>query len=150
VELIPLEARDILLYYGGAIVLGLLLFMSVGRRRKGMRLRLRGGHGKPHSVEPAQQENLFHIKGSQAQSPQKFSHIQPPGERPLNVVFNYNGHSWDAYEVLGLPAGSSPEKVELAYREALKKVDRGSKHFLEAAFRAIQTEWKIFKAAGGG
>src|SRR5690349_4462282 len=28
-----------------------------------------------------------------------------PKMKSLNVMFNYNGHSWDAYEVLGVPAG---------------------------------------------
>jgi hypothetical protein len=63
---------------------------------------------------------------------------RPRVERPLNVVFNYNGHSWDAYEVLGLPAGSSLEKVEQAYQAHLASVDAGSRPFLEAAYAAIK------------
>ncbi|MGZ3721897.1 MAG: hypothetical protein ACXVA9_03130 [Bdellovibrionales bacterium] len=145
--MIPAEARDILLYYGGALGVGLLIFMSVGRKRKGMRLKLKGSVHQRVSETP--HEKVFNISGPQAQPQtlEKFSHIQPGGERPLNVVFNYNGHSWDAYEVLGLPAGSSPEKVDEAYRSSIKTVDAGSRSFLEAAYRAIQTEWKMFKAA---
>jgi len=142
--LIPAEARDILGYYGAALGVGLIIFLAAGRKRKGMRLKLKGS--TKSSMNPSQFENVINIKG--AQSPEKFSHIQSSGERPLNVVFNYNGHSWDAYEVLGLPAGSGPEKVEQAYREALKTVDAGSRSFLEAAYRAIQAEWKSYRAAG--
>lgn len=62
------------------------------------------------------------------------------GSRDLNVIFNFNGHSWDAYEVLGLPAGSSPDQVETAYRMALEKVDESSKEFIHTAFRAIKAK----------
>ena len=145
--MIPAEAREILTYYGAALGFALLLFVSLGRKKKGMRLRLKGGSTPPPKMAEPERENIFNIGGSQSQSPEKFSHINTQGERPLNVVFNYNGHSWDAYEILGLPAGSAPDKVEHAYREALKSVDAGSKSFLEAAYRAIQSEWKIYKQA---
>lgn len=130
------QAREILLYYAALTVLTLLLIL---RRRplKGMRLRLRGPR-----------EQTLRVDG--ATPPEAFSHIRPTGERPLNVVFNYNGHSWDAYEVLGLPAGSSPEKVEQAYRQGLNHLDKSSHHFLEAAYAAIQTEWQNYQKAGAG
>ena len=65
-------------------------------------------------------------------------------ERTLNVFFNYNGHSWDAYEVLGIPAGSSREATEEAYRIALGKVDEESRVFIDCAFKAIvvQNNWQ--------
>jgi hypothetical protein len=61
-----------------------------------------------------------------------------PGSRELNVIFNYNGHSWDAFEVLGIPAGSSPDRVENAYTDACTRVEQESRPFLEAAYRAIK------------
>ena len=129
--LIP-EAKEIFLYYGAAVALALLFFLR-RRPRAGMRLKLRGQTEAQKAVPPPIE---------------LFSHIQLPGERPLNVVFNYNGHSWDAYEVLGLPAGSSPDKVGLAYQLALNGVDVESRPFLAAAFAAIQREWVVFRAAG--
>jgi preprotein translocase subunit Sec63 len=59
-------------------------------------------------------------------------------EKSLNAVFNWNGHSWDAYEILGVPAGSSAEAVDQAFREACTKADAESLPFLEAARAAIQ------------
>jgi hypothetical protein len=144
----PPEAREIYFYYGGVVFLSLLLFVLAGRKRKGMRLRLKGGTRAP-PLEDAEPDNLIHLHGKSDQTPTRFSHVQPAGERPLNVVFNYNGHSWDAYEVLGLAAGSSMEKVEHAYRASLESVDVGSRPFMEAAFHAIQAEWKSYKSAGG-
>jgi len=145
--MIPAEARDIFFYYGGAIFVLLLLFMLAGRRRRGMRLRLRGSM-RSQNISGDQNDNLIHLHGKKDRTPDGFSHVQPRGERPLNVVFNYNGHSWDAYEVLGLPAGSSMEKVEDAYRDALRSVDPGSRGFMEAAYQAIHAEWKSYRSAG--
>ncbi|MFM6928999.1 MAG: hypothetical protein ACKOX6_11080 [Bdellovibrio sp.] len=55
----------------------------------------------------------------------------------LNVMFNYNGHSWDAYEVLGVPAGASIKTVTEAYQTALRRSDKSSMEFLETAYMAI-------------
>ncbi len=61
--------------------------------------------------------------------------------KDLNVIFLYNGHNFDAYEILGLPAGASLEMAQKGYQLALQK--NGSDHlFLEAAFRAIQDNKK--------
>lgn len=55
----------------------------------------------------------------------------------LNVIFNYNGHSWDAHEVLGVPAGAAMPAVTAAYQNALKKADPASYGFLETAYKSI-------------
>ncbi|HWU42956.1 MAG TPA: hypothetical protein VN132_05940 [Bdellovibrio sp.] len=57
--------------------------------------------------------------------------------KSLNVIFNYNGHSWDAYEVLGVPAGASIPTVTEAYQTALRRCDKTSVEFLETAYKAI-------------
>ncbi len=77
----------------------------------------------------------------------RLGQVNRPIERPLNVVFNYNGHSWDAFEVLGVPAGSSYEKVIEAYHAALNSVDATSRPFIHAAFQAIEMHVEAFKAA---
>lgn len=61
----------------------------------------------------------------------------PMNEKSLNVIFNYNGHSWDAYEVFGLPAGSANSEVQKAYQLALKSCEPDSREFLETAYLAI-------------
>jgi len=57
--------------------------------------------------------------------------------KELNILFNYNGHTWDAYEVLGLPAGASLVDVTKAYQAMLKSADPESHEFLETAFKSI-------------
>lgn len=59
-------------------------------------------------------------------------------ERVLNAVFNYNGHSFDAYEVLGLPAGARGLAVEEAYQRELKKHQPGSHEFIETAYQVLR------------
>lgn len=57
--------------------------------------------------------------------------------RMLNVLFMWNGHSWDAYEVLGIPGGSSLDAARAAYERAAARADRETLPFLQAALDAI-------------
>jgi hypothetical protein len=62
-------------------------------------------------------------------------------ERGLNVIFQFNGHDFDAYEVLGIPAGSQWPAVEVAYEKMLKKFagePAGSDEIYHHAFNAIR------------
>ena len=56
--------------------------------------------------------------------------------RQLNVFFNWNGHTWDAYEVLGVPAGAARETVIQAFHQCRAK-SPDSTAFLQAATDAI-------------
>lgn len=58
---------------------------------------------------------------------------------PLNVIFNYNGHSFDAYETLGVPAGSSWEAVRDSFEQNVAGSDETSREFYLAAFNAIKS-----------
>lgn len=60
-----------------------------------------------------------------------------PKTKTLNVLFLYNGHDWDAYEVLGLPAGAGLATVTERYQQMIKDSDEGRREFLEAAYSAI-------------
>lgn len=60
----------------------------------------------------------------------------------LNVIFMFNGHCWDAYEVFGLPAGSSIEQVKIKYDELHSQSDEGQKQFLLLAYSSIQDKIK--------
>jgi hypothetical protein len=58
--------------------------------------------------------------------------------RVLNVLFLYNGHDWDAYEVLGIPAGASLPLVTEKYQKLVQEaLDQGQREFYEAAYQAI-------------
>lgn len=59
-------------------------------------------------------------------------------EEELNVYFNFNGHMWDAYEIIGVPAGTPQSDVEMAYLKCRTRIDEESKEILEMAYEAIQ------------
>ncbi|MBK9321561.1 MAG: hypothetical protein IPM97_01145 [Bdellovibrionaceae bacterium] len=71
---------------------------------------------------------------------QQFLDDAPASAAPakeLNILFIYNGHSWDAYEVLGVPAGANLVDVTSAYQKMLRTADPESHEFLETAFKSI-------------
>lgn len=89
-----------------------------------------------------QQEVKSEVTRSRYSHPryQKYLEEAPIGageSKELNVLFNYNGHTWDAYEVFGLPAGASLVEVTRAYQQVLKTADPDSHEFLETAFKTI-------------
>jgi hypothetical protein len=70
------------------------------------RLNLRTSQPKSHEVitlNPSTQKAITQTQGKM---------------RSLSVIFNYNGHTFEAHEVLGLPAGADLEQIQSAYRKA--------------------------------
>lgn len=81
----------------------------------------------------------------QKQSTLNFSKNKLPGPQgdsgeahSLNVFFNFNGHSFDAYEALGVPAGSTVEEIQRAFQRSIQGSDTASRDFFTAALNAIQ------------
>lgn len=140
-----MQPKEFMMYYAAFIAVA-VLFVMRRKPRKGMRLRLRGQTGPKAATGKDYEHMASELRGSI--SPDNVTPIAQKGERPLNVIFNYNGESWDAYEVLGLPAGSSQERVEAAFNDSMGRVDDKSKPFMLAAYDAIQSQWRLFKASG--
>ena len=61
-----------------------------------------------------------------------------PEERVLNVIFQFNGHDFDAHEVLGQPAGCSLKQAEAAYVQLSNTTDEDSAEFYKMAYDAIR------------
>ncbi|KHD89413.1 MAG: hypothetical protein OM95_03325 [Bdellovibrio sp. ArHS] len=102
----------------------------------------RGGSRRPTQLNMAAKDSAPSLITSE-EPPQT---LEPSRRHPdvehkkvksLNVMFNYNGHSWDAYEVLGVPAGASIKLVTEAYQTALRRCDRESIEFIETAYKTI-------------
>ena len=106
----------LLFYLLVVILLGVSFFALFRKRPKPSKLNMRKGNEPPTSTE----------KG-----------LGFAGEEVVNVMFNYNGHMWDAFEILGIPAGSEPSVVERAYQAALHSVEESSREMIETAHRAI-------------
>ncbi len=57
---------------------------------------------------------------------------------PPNIWFNWNGHSWCAFEVLGIPSTSSVALAQEAFRQAIGSSETNSHPFLNEAIQAIE------------
>jgi hypothetical protein len=53
------------------------------------------------------------------------------------VVFNYNGETWDAHEVLGVARGDSLKSIEASYSQRVQEMGDKAGSFLKAAYDAI-------------
>ena len=53
------------------------------------------------------------------------------------VNFIYNGHEWEAYEVLGLPKGSNLQITTSHYQNLIKTSDPSTFEFYETAYLTI-------------
>lgn len=120
------------LIFDGLVLLALLWWFFRREKRPKVRLRLKNSSAKTsHS-----------LKGSVFAAPAQMSESadDSPEDRSLTVNFNYNGHSFEAYETLGLPAGSSLTAAEQAYAKAVSSVDAESREFLKAALEALRKD----------
>lgn len=62
--------------------------------------------------------------------------------KTLNIYFMYNGHEWEAHEVLGLEPGSIMPEVTEAYQKLIVTSDPSTFEFFEAAYHAVLKKWR--------
>lgn len=53
------------------------------------------------------------------------------------VFFMYNGHEWEAFEVLGLPKGCDIQSATSHYQNLIRTSDPSTFEFFELAYSAI-------------
>ena len=61
----------------------------------------------------------------------------PVKTRELNIYFMYNGHDWEAHDVLGIPRGASLAVATQVYQDLIKKSDPSTLEFYEAAYSTL-------------
>ncbi|MCC6277438.1 MAG: hypothetical protein IT289_05940 [Oligoflexia bacterium] len=93
---------------------------------------LRGGRPTPLKTESGSKKPM---------NPEEFRHRRGLGEKVLNVLFEFEGQSLDAFEVLGVPAGSDLKTCHRAYLDLRKNQAHGLK--AEAAWKAIEKHLKF-------
>ena len=120
------------------------LFLIRRENRQPSRLKMRGGPSvgfadAKDSTSPSvildKHRRDYHLMSAETLEAQAVSRR----EKSLNVLFTYNGHDWDAYEILGLPAGSSSKAVDEAYKKAHASASREARDFLDSAYFAIRS-----------
>lgn len=70
----------------------------------------------------------------------KDSALKPKAGQGL--MFNWNGHLWDAYEVLGVEQGASEQEVKRAYQEQIDRINKHSTAFVTMAFQLIMNQYE--------
>ena len=111
-----------------AILIGLILYMRTRRYKRVSKFKI----SSPRTTKMASNQKM-----EIELSPPPTAVADSSEEISLNVIFTWNGHDWDAYEVLGLPAGSPMDDVIKAYDEALASVDKQSQEFIHRAYQSI-------------
>ena len=125
-----------LLFINCLIFVALALFFFLGRPKpqQPTKLNLKAAPKEPDpqlSSEITEKERIQSGKDvtQQAKIP-KLVHS-------AGVFFVYNGHEWEAYEVLGLPKGSSLQTATSHYQNLIKTSDPSTFEFFDAAYSAI-------------
>jgi hypothetical protein len=106
----------------------------IGRNRLRAPSRLNLKNNWSRGLTPKSAPGSFTMSSETIREAFSGSHV-----KSLNVIFMYNGHNWDAHEVLGVPAGCRWEQVELAYQAALKNSAPETHEFLQTAYHAIRS-----------
>jgi hypothetical protein len=115
----------------GALII-VLFYLGRSRMKDPTKLRLRGGGKNQNAVVRRGSSGLSAGLSREARNAAGMDHV-----KNLNVIFVFNGHTWDAHEVLGVPAGARIEMVEAAYKQALRRNSPDSHSFIEIAYQAI-------------
>jgi hypothetical protein len=122
--------------------------LNISNRRETPEKQLQSQVGPPElSAEIPNQarsvtEAKFDLKPETAKEPVKVDpkdvKIEEPSFAKKEIVyFVYNGHEWEAHEVLGLPSGVSLPEATQHYQNLIKTSDPSTFEFYDAAFAAI-------------
>lgn len=131
-------------FYFSLICLGVILFIiwfMSGRK---------GGYGEPTPLDLKKGNNNkgdIIVAAENANPSPRYRDVTPQTEKlqppptpmgpPPQAIFVYNGHDWDAFEVLGVSPYSSFSEITKTYQELIRQADNGKHDFLQAAYTAI-------------
>lgn len=126
---------QLLLYLNLGIGLLLVLYFVLGRPKpkQPTKLNMRAKDSvdkKTQVLEPESPKTAAIQQAVQQAEPREAA-------RSLAVIFMYNGHDWEAHDVLGVPQGASMHEITKVYQELVKKTDARSLQFYEQAYNAI-------------
>jgi hypothetical protein len=86
-------------------------------------------------VPEATSNDVVHSPRQTLLEPESNQGLKP--SKQLSIFFMYNGHDWEAHEVLGIPQGSGVDVATKAYQDQLKTAQPSTYEFLECAYNAI-------------
>lgn len=130
-----LNVENFILINVGVLLL-IVLYMFLGRSRKSpAKLKF--------SNENVSQDNPKLAPKSPAKSEPLSVNKPDEEERMLTIYFQFNGHSFEAYETLGLPAGASVSQAKVAFESILAEKGSGVEaDFYRLALNAIEKSYQ--------
>ena len=127
------------------IVFVLYFLLGRGNRRGPTKLNVKANEDFTKSVIKTQQIQSETVQ--EKSHPPKMTVLEPENENVINlksyatknlsIYFVYNGHEWEAHEVLGVPAGSALPQVTEAYQKLIITSDPSTFEFYESSYQAI-------------
>lgn len=129
---------QLLLYLNLGIGLLLVLYFVLGRpkAKQPTRLNMRAKDSvekTPVVLEPELKKELIAMPAE----PREVYPEQIKESRSLSIMFMYNGHDFEAHQVLGIPQGASMHQATEVYQNLVKTSDTRSLQLYESAYSAI-------------
>ena len=112
------------------MLLMVYMWRSRSSRNHSTMINERRGRSFSSGMTPVATNNLKEVEKKTVES-------EPPGARSLNAHFVFQGQSYDAYEVLGVPAGCSYQMAEASLHKVV--LDLEDSHKKELFKTALQT-----------
>jgi hypothetical protein len=109
-----MQSGDFLLIYGVVVILLLIFFFRGKRKAPDLRLHLSTHKPVVSNGKDTSEKSI----------------------RDLNCFFNFNGETWDAWEVLAVPAGGSHDEIARGFKAAVEK-SPSAETFYRAAYEAL-------------
>lgn len=134
-----------LLFINFVIFILIVLFFTLGRSKSKAppKLNMKTGAKEPSSSASeggAVVQNYAREVGPIVVAKEMLPKPVPPLLKKANknsVYFIYNGHEWDAHEVLGLKSEGSVSEATAQYQHLIKTSDPSSFEFYETAYFSI-------------
>lgn len=116
----------------------LVLFFLLGRSKHKQNTTLKLKSQQKSSKEEVKlSEPVPQIVSVQDHKPQVQVRDVTPKKPKEVVYFMFNGHEWEAHEVLGVKSGSGIDHITRHYQNLIKTADPSTFEFYDAAFTAI-------------
>ncbi len=121
-----------------ALVL-LFVFRSKPKQPTVLNLKAEPKHAEVESA--GEKSDDVRVDGAKDVTPPPSKVINPGVNKLIqksnSVFFMYNGHEWEAFEVLGLPKGCDIQSATSHYQNLIRTSDPSTFEFFELAYAAI-------------
>ena len=96
----------------------------------------------PTELDPADEKSdAARVSGAKDVTPPITNPANPAVNKLIqksnSVFFMYNGHEWEAFEVLGLPKGCDIQSATSHYQNLIRTSDPSTFEFFESAYAAV-------------